>query len=224
MVEHGFGGSCSRGYSPGPRLVFEVVNKRNLIGTTTLAILAASAAAVAATGSVVSGVAKRKQGRASARLAKQQAAARAEQSEGKAEVARQQAERERVVATQKEGDFRGRQRRAAAAVRAAGGARGIDISTGSALISAADFARETERQALRIREGGEIRGTRLEQQASLLSAAGRSSLEAGRIEAGAFRSAGDAAFTGSLFKAGSSLLGGGFRTARILSENDSDPD
>jgi len=150
------------------------------ITTTTIAILTAASAVFSAVGSVV-------QGRAEQKRAKAQA-----------EINRQQAERERQVAGEQEGDFRARQRRAAAAVRAAGGARGIDISVGSPLLTAEDFSRETTRQALRIREGGEIRATRLEQQADLLRAKGR------------------AASTAGIIGAGSSLLGGAARTASIL--------
>lgn len=153
----------------------------SLITSTTVAILAFASAAVSAVGSIVQGKAAQKQ------------------AEAQAEISRQQAERERVVAGEKEGDFRASQRRAAAAVRAAGGARGIDISVGSSLLTAEDFSRQTTRQALRIREGGEIRATRLDQQADLLRAKGR------------------AASTAGIIGAGSSLLSGATRSASILS-------
>ena len=152
------------------------------ITSTTAAILTAVSTAVSVVSSISSGIAAKRQ------------------TEGQAEIEQQRAERERQVAGQQEGDFRARQRRAAAAVRAAGGARGIDIGSGSPLLSSQDFTRETERQALRIREGGEIRATRLEQQASLL------------------RSSGKAKRTAGFFKAGSSLLGGAVRTASILED------
>lgn len=151
------------------------------ITTTTIAILTAASTIFSVAGSIFSGISAGKQ------------------AEAQAEIARQQAERERQVSKQKETDFRKRQRRAASAVRAAGGARGIDVSVGSPLLSAQDFIRETERQALRIREGGEVRATRLEQQAELL-----------RFRAGSLRASG-------FFGAGTSLLKGGARTARILS-------
>ena len=147
---------------------------------TTLAFLSAAAAVTSAVGSVVQGRADEKQAKA------------------QAEVSRQQAERERQVAGEQESDFRKSQRRAAAAIRAAGGARGVDISVGSPLLTAEDFSRETTRQALRIREGGEIRATRLDQQADLL------------------RAKGSAAKTAGIISAGSSLLSGANRSAQIL--------
>ena len=150
------------------------------ITATTVAILTAVSTVVSAVGSIVQGRAAQKR------------------DESQAEISRQQADRERQVAGEQEGDFRARQRRAAAAVRAAGGARGVDISVGSPLLSAEDFSRETTIQALRIREGGAIRATRLEQQADLLRAKGR------------------AAATSGIIGAGSSLLSGAARTAKIL--------
>lgn len=152
------------------------------ITATTAAILTAAAAVTGAVGSISSGIAQR------------------EAAEAQAEISRQQAERARQVASQQEDDFRRRQKRLAASVRAAGGARGIDIGVGSPLLAAEDFAREVERQSLRIREGGEVRATRLEQQAGLLEAQGR------------------AAFTSGVLGAGTSLLRGGSRSALILSE------
>lgn len=151
------------------------------VTTTTLAVIAAAAAVAAAAGTTVSALSAKGQ------------------AEAQAEIFEQQAEREREVAGQQEIDFRKRQRRAAAAVRAAGGARGIDIGLGSPLLAAEDFAREAETQALRIREGGEFSATRAEQEASLLSKAGTAALISGGLGAG------------------SSLLRGGGRTARILS-------
>ncbi len=151
------------------------------VTATTVAVMVAASAAISAAGAISSGIAARNQ------------------AKGQAEIARQQAERERQVAGQRETDFRDNQRRAAAAVRAAGGARGIDIGSGSPLLSAIDFTKETEQQALRIREGGEIRSTRLEQQANLLLDAGKAKQTAG------------------FFQAGTSLLGGGIRSASILS-------
>lgn len=150
------------------------------ITSTTVAILTAVATVASAVGSIVQGRAVQKQ------------------DESQAKISEQQAERDRQVAGEQEGDFRARQRRAAAAVRAAGGARGVDISVGSPLLTAEDFSRETTRQALRIREGGEIRATRLEQQADLLRDRGR------------------AAATSGFISAGSSLLRGAARTASIL--------
>ncbi len=151
------------------------------VTTTTLAVLAIASAAATAVGSISAG-------RAAEKRDKKQA-----------EISNQQAARERQVAGEQADDFLKSQRRAAAAVRAAGGARGIDISVGSPLLTAEDFARQTTKQASRISEGGEIRATRLDQQADLLRDRGR------------------AAKTAGLIGAGESLLSGGFRTAQILS-------
>lgn len=112
------------------------------------------------------------------------------QADFQAATLTQQATREREIATQEEIDLRRRNSRTAAAGRAAGGASGVDFSTGTPLLAAADFAAEAELQALRIRSGGATSATRLRQQASLTSAAGKS------------------AQTASFFQAGSSLLTG----------------
>ena len=175
------------------------------ITTTTIAIITAASAILSAVGSIAAG-------QAAANRAEAQAEASARQAEAQAEISRQQAERETQVAGQQEGDFRARQRRAAAAIRAAGGARGIALNVGSPLLASEDFIRETERQALRIREGGEVRSTRLEQQASLLTARAGSLRGIGRLESSAARTAG-------LFGAGASLLKGGTRVASILQED-----
>ena len=174
------------------------------ITSTTVAILTAVSTVVSVVGSIAAG-------QAAASQAKAQAEASARQSEAQAEISRQQAARETQVSAQQEEDFRKRQRRAAAAVRAAGGARGVDISVGSPLLSALDFTRETELQAQRIREGGVVRSTRLEQQASLLSARAGSTRAIGALESSAARTAG---FLG----AGASLLKGGTRVASILQD------
>ena len=151
---------------------------------TTLAFISAAATVASTVGSFVQDKAEQKQDK--------------KQADAQAVVSEQQAARERQVAGENEADFRKSQRRAAAAIRAAGGARGIDISVGSPLLTAEDFARETDVQALRIREGGEIRATRLDQQADLLRGSVSSSNSRG------------------LIKAGSSLLSGAVRTASIL--------
>ena len=119
------------------------------------------AAVVVAAGSITAGMAARGQARAQAKSAKIQA------------------EQERRKAAFAERDFKRRQRAAAASVRAAGGARGVDVGSGSPLLAALDFGAETERQALRIREGGEVRANRLENQASLLRAQGKAAMMGG---------------------------------------------
>ncbi len=152
------------------------------VTATTAAVLAGSAAAIAAAGAISQGISARETARA------------------QADVAEQQADQARRVAKQREDDFRRRQKRAASFVRAAGGASGVDFSTGSPLLASEDFARETEKQAQRIREGGLVEATRLEQQAGFL------------------RDRGQAAFRSGIFGAGSSLLSGGARTGLILSD------
>ncbi len=174
------------------------------ITTTTLAIITIAATVASAAGAIISS-------QQAASQAEAEAEARARQSEDEAEIASQRAARETQVAAQTEGDFRARQRRAAAAVRAAGGGRGIDISVGSPLLTAEDFTRQAEIQSLRIREGGEVRSTRLEQQASLLTNQAGSFRALGSSRASGLRTAG---FIG----AGTSLLSGASRTARIFQE------
>ncbi len=174
-----------------------------------MAITATTIAILTAVSTVVSAVGTFAAGQAAASRAEAEAEAAARQSEVQATINRQQAERETQVSAQQEEDFRARQRRAAAAVRAAGGARGVAIDVGSPLLSAEDFTRQTEIQALRIREGGEVRSTRLEQQASLLTTRAGSTREVGRLASSSARTAG-------FFGAGASLLEGGIRTASIL--------
>ena len=138
------------------------------------AILAATiaSAAIAAAGAI-------QQGRAANNQAKYQSA-----------VQMQQAQREREIAGLNATDFRRRQDQAAGQWRAAQGGSGVEMGTGSPLLSTEDFAGETELAALRIRAGGEDSATRLEQSANLTRMAGKS------------------AQTGSYFKAGSLLVGG----------------
>ena len=112
------------------------------------------------------------------------------QAKFEAAVGRQQATREREISAAEEDDFRRRQSAFLAERRAALGGSGVDVGSGTPLLSSEDFAAEVELQARRIRAGGETRATRLEQQASLTRAAGRSARSRG------------------LFRAGSSLLSG----------------
>lgn len=119
------------------------------------------AAVVIAAGSIMSGFAARGQARSQAKAAKIQA------------------EQERRRAAFDERDFRKQQRARLASIRAAGGARGIDMGEGSPLLAAIDFTKESEKQALRIREGGEVRANRLENQASLLKSQGKAALMGG---------------------------------------------
>lgn len=108
-----------------------------------------------------------------------------------ARVNEQQAYRERQISAEEERDFRKNASATLAERRAALGAAGVQLSTGSPLLASEDFAAETELQALRIRRGGETRASRLEQEAAMSRRAGRSARRR------------------SFFRAGSSLLSGG---------------
>lgn len=110
------------------------------------------------------------------------------QAKTQSAILRQQADRERLQSEADEKEFRDQQQRLLAKRRAVLGGSGVDLSSGSPLLASQDFAGETELQALKIRNGGEVRGTRLEQNAGLVSAKG------------------NAAMTGSLFRAGATLL------------------
>lgn len=134
-----------------------------ITGTTALLL----AAGVSAAGSIAAGQAARGQG------------------DFQAAVSRQQAGRTREIAAAEEQDFRRRQSRSFAQRRAAMGASGVEIGTGSSLLASGDFAAETELNALRIRAGGATQATRLEQQARLQRAAGRSRQKRGFFRAGA---------------------------------------
>ncbi len=103
----------------------------------------------------------------------------------RASVSQQQAAREREVAAAEERDFRRRQSQAFAQGIADLGGSGIDIQTGTPLLTSEDFAAETELQALRIRSGGETRALRAEQEAQLLRRAGRAAKRRGFLRAGA---------------------------------------
>ena len=107
------------------------------------------------------------------------------QANFQATTQRQQAVREREVAAAEEDDFRRQQSRRLASIRAAGGASGVEGSTGTSLLATDDFVTEAELQALRIRSGGNTSATRLEQQAALTAAAGKSAKKAGFAKAGA---------------------------------------
>ena len=107
------------------------------------------------------------------------------QAEFLAATTRQQAVREREIAGIQEEDFRREQRRILAQRRAALGAAGVELATGTPLLAAEDFVTEVELQALRIRSVGATSATRLRQQASLTSAAGRSKQRSGFFRAGA---------------------------------------
>lgn len=150
------------------------------VSGTTLAIMSAVSAAVSVVGSIAQGAAAKRQANRQAQIEEQRAA------------------RERQVAKQQAGDFEKRQSSALARVRAAIGGRGVRASSGSPLLTSADFAAEAARQKQRILEGGEIRGTRLEQQADLTRSGGRSAFQRG------------------VFGAVGAAASGALRTGRIL--------
>lgn len=106
------------------------------------------------------------------------------QAEFEANVAQQQAEQEGVASAEAERDFRRNQSAAMAEYRAAAGSSGVQVGSGSPLLTFADFGAETELQAKRIRKGGEIRATRLRQQAELSRMGGRTSLLRGVTRGG----------------------------------------
>lgn len=106
------------------------------------------------------------------------------QREYEAKVQEQQAAQEEAKALESERDFRKKQSAALAEYRAAAGAGGVSLSSGSPLAAFTDFAGETELQAQRIRRGGQISATRLQQQAQLSRMAGSNALIGGFGRAG----------------------------------------
>lgn len=107
-----------------------------------------------------------------------------QQTKFQSRVQEQQADQERLIASLSERDFRKRQSALFAEARAGMGASGVEMGSGSPLLSSGDFAAETELQAGRIRAGGEIQATRLEQQAELTRRAGRTAQRQGYYRAG----------------------------------------
>ena len=116
--------------------------------------------------------------------------AAADAARAQAKLQEEQAALAREFAKVEAEDFRRRQHAFLSERRAAMGASGVEIGTGSPLLAIGDFAAETELQARRIAAGGKLQATRLEQEASLL------------------RSAGSSAESRGLFRAGASLLSG----------------
>ena len=114
----------------------------------------------------------------------QQGRAERKQADFQARVARQQAASEKQISADQERDYRKSQSARLAEIRASMGASGTDTSTGTPLMSLADFEGETELNALRIRRGGEIRSRRLEEQAGFLRSAGRSAQRTGFVRGG----------------------------------------
>ena len=102
-----------------------------------------------------------------------------------ARVSKQQANQQRELSAESERDFRKDQAAKLAEREAALGASGTQTNTGTALLSASDFAAETELNAQRIRRGGDVRATRLDQNADLLRKGGASALDRGYSRGGA---------------------------------------
>ena len=107
------------------------------------------------------------------------------QGEFSAQVREQQAQREAEVSRENERDFLKQSSADLAQIRAAQGASGVRLDTGSPVVANRDFLSEVELQAERIRRGGEIRSTRLRQQATLDRFAGNNANRAGLSRAGA---------------------------------------
>ena len=147
-----------------------------------------------AIGNIAAGSAARKE-------AEFQSSATKKQTKLQAQVTEEQAAREREIAAAEEADFRRNQSRIFAAKRAAMGASGVRLDTGSPVLAAGDFAAETELQASRIRAGGQTTASRLQQQADLIRMAGKT-------ESSLLSSAGRNAQLRGVFRAGSSLLSG----------------
>ena len=135
------------------------------IATSTALLLAGTA--VAAIGTISSGFAE------------------SDRSDFEAADQRQRAIREGEIAAQSERDFRKKEDAIAAARRDSQGGSGVQGSTGSPLLAAADFAAEEELQARRIRAGGATNQSRLLDQARLTKEAGKSAKTRGFFRAGA---------------------------------------
>lgn len=97
-----------------------------------------------------------------------------EQARNEAKALAEQALREKIISEQEAEDFIKDASRTFAEGRAAAGASGIDLSTGTFLDTSADFAAEVAIQSARIKEGGRVRSGRLQQQARQTRRAGRS--------------------------------------------------
>lgn len=109
---------------------------------------------------------------------------------------RAQARREGILSELDEKDFRRRQSKVFGEMFAAGGRSGIDMTTGSALLAAGDFAAETELNALKIRMGGQMAVDNLKTAARYSKQAGRAGLVQGGFRAGATLLTGFSDFNG----------------------------
>lgn len=152
------------------------------MGTETIAIIGAVAAVAGAAATTVSAVS---QAQASSNAAKAEAAAR----EAEAASAREAAEYE-------ETQFRRRAALLMGKNRAVAGATGLDISSGSPLLSELDTIEQTELEALNIRRTGEVSAQGREFEARLARQRGRYA-----------RSTIGPTVVGGVAQAGSSVLG-----------------
>lgn len=155
----------------------------------------AALAAVAVVGTVVSVIGAIKQGDAARSQANTQS-----------QILQREAANRKAVAKIDAADFRRDASRRAAAIRAAEGASGLRIGTGSSLLAAEDFATQSAVRENRILLGGDLEAQRLQEEAHLTETAGRNTQQASRFRAGASLLRGAAGF-GQAF--GSSPSGGG---------------
>ncbi len=104
----------------------------------------------------------------------QQGQAAKQASEGQATVLQQQARHEERQAEIDAGEFRRDQLKVLGSSRAARGASGVQLTTGSPLLTDDEMIAEIAFQTTKIRRGGEISAARKRQQADLERSAGRS--------------------------------------------------
>lgn len=116
------------------------------------------------------------------------------QADAEANALRQQAANAKAKSKLDAADFRRSASRRAAATRAAEGAAGLRIGSGSSLLAAEDFGTRAAAQEERIKLGGDIEANRLGAQASLTEFAGKSAQRASRFRAGSSLLKGAASF------------------------------
>lgn len=128
----------------------------------------------------------------------------ARQAGQQAAVQRQQADFARKQSEIDAKEFRRQQMRLLGSARAARGASGVDLLSGSPLLVDDDTIEEIVFNTERIRQGGQVQGTRLDQQAGFTASSGSAAL------AGSVLSAGGSFLTSST---GGRLFGSGGSTA-----------
>lgn len=155
-------------------------------GISATTVLAATAAAASAASAISAGQQARRQGN-------QQAAA----AEYNAQLSTNQATQAFAAGVEREGSARRNANQTLAEQRAAIGASGVDLASGSALDLQLQSTRNAELDALQTRYEGVLTGQNYQQQAAL-----------GQYSADVSRSNGRAAQSGSYLGAAASLLGG----------------